>query len=96
MPVVLACGNISPRSPINRAERGAAERAERLNLRPRIVSVDDGARYAGVSRAYFYAHFMPLVKTVRMGRRRGIELVSLDQAIDALADPEPAAAAEPG
>jgi hypothetical protein len=95
MPVVLAGENISPRPPMNRAERRAAERAERLNLRPRIVSVEDGARYANVSRAYFYEFFMPRVRTVRMGKRRGIELDSLDEAIDALADAEPAAAANP-
>lgn len=54
-------------------------------IRPRIVSVEDAARYASVSRAQFYAFFMPRVRSVKMGRRRGIELSSLDEVLDQLA-----------
>lgn len=54
-------------------------------IRPRIVSVEDAARYASVSRARFYAFFMPRVRSVRIGRRKGIELSSLDEVLDELA-----------
>jgi predicted HTH domain antitoxin len=60
-------------------------RDEQQLLRPRIISVEDAARYANVSRAKFYEYFMRRVKTVKIGRRRGIELASLDAVLDELA-----------
>jgi hypothetical protein len=74
--IVLRAADLPPR---NRA------RAEQQQLRPRIISVEDAARYANVSRAPFYAFFMRRVRTVKMGRRRGIELASLDAVLDELA-----------
>lgn len=44
MSAVLAGEDISRRSSTNRIERRTAERAERLRLRQRIVSVDEAAR----------------------------------------------------
>jgi hypothetical protein len=75
-PIILRAAELAPR---NRA------RDEQHQLRPRIISVEDACRYANVSRAQFYAFFMRRVKSVKMGRRRGIELASLDAALDELA-----------
>jgi hypothetical protein len=75
-PIVLRAAELVPR---NRA------RDEQQQLRPRIISVEDACRYANVSRAQFYTFFMRRVKSVKMGRRRGIELASLDTALDELA-----------
>jgi hypothetical protein len=74
-----------PTLPLNRAERRAAEREERLKLRPRIVSVEQACRYANVSRSYFYATFLSRLRTIKMGKRLGIELDSLDELLDELA-----------
>jgi predicted HTH domain antitoxin len=73
--IIARAADLTPR---NRA----APRGEQI--RPRIVSVEDAARYASVSRAQFYAFFMRRVRSVKIGRRRGIELSSLDEVLDEL------------
>jgi excisionase family DNA binding protein len=72
--------------PLNRAERRAAEREERLALRPRLVSVQQACRYANVSRSYFYATLLSRVRTIKMGKRLLIEFDSLDELLDELAN----------
>ena len=54
-------------------------------LRPRLISIADAYRYAGVGRSKFYADILPKLKTVRIGRRNLIDLASLDDLIDELA-----------
>jgi len=74
--IIARAADLTPR---NRA----TPRGEQI--RPRIISVEDAARYANVSRAQFYAFFMRRVRSVKIGRRRGIELSSLDEVLDELA-----------
>jgi len=74
--VILRAADLAPRNRV---------RDEQQQLRPRIISIEDATRYANVSRAKFYEYFMRRVKTVKIGRRRGIELASLDAVLDELA-----------
>ena len=62
----------------------AANGTNRARLRPRLISIDEGYRYAGVGRSKFYTDFLPKLRTVQVGRRNLIELESLDQLIDEL------------
>ena len=60
-------------------------RVRGVGLRPRLISIADGYHYAGVGRSKFYSDFLPKIKTIRIGRRKLIELASLDDLIDELA-----------
>jgi hypothetical protein len=73
--IVARGGDLAPR------KRGAPCSGK---IRPRIVSVEVAALYANVSRTQFYAFFMKRVRSVKIGRRRGIELSSLDEVLDGL------------
>jgi hypothetical protein len=50
----------------------------------RLVSIADSCRYAGVGRSKFYDDFLPRLRTIKLGRRRLVDLDSLDQLIDEL------------
>jgi hypothetical protein len=60
-------------------------RVRGAGLRPRLISIADGYRYAGVGRSKFYSDILPKLKTIRIGRRNLIDLASLDDLIDELA-----------
>jgi hypothetical protein len=72
----------------NRAERRADasddRRSKKRALRPRFCSVQQAADYIGVSRAYFYAKYLVQVRTIQIGRRRLVEVDSLDELGDEL------------
>jgi hypothetical protein len=51
-------------------------------LRPRLVSLDEAARYAGVGRSKFYDDYVDRVKTLKLGHRKLVDLDSLDALID--------------
>jgi hypothetical protein len=76
----LAEENSAPGS--NRAERRRSKDAGLL--RPRLISIDAGYRYAGCGRSKFYDDLRPHLESVRIGRRRLIVLESLDRLIDEL------------
>jgi hypothetical protein len=65
---------------LNRSERRRAK--HHSQLRPRLISIDDGYRYVGVGRSTFYTDWLPWLKTVRVGRRNLVELESLDRLVD--------------
>jgi len=64
--------------------RREKNRKEKNRPRPRFGSIEDAAEYLGISRAHFYLHILPKVKTAHIGRRHLIELDSLDQVGDEL------------
>ena len=72
---------------LNRPQRRAKASNER-RLRPRFVSIRDACHYLGVGRSHFYAKLFSRVKTVRVGRRRLVDLSSLDDLGDSFADAE--------
>jgi excisionase family DNA binding protein len=73
---------------LNRSERRAKASDERRlrprGLRPRFVSIREAADYLGISRATLYKDYLAKVKTVRIGRRRLVDLDSLDELADEL------------
>jgi len=65
---------------INHLQAGC--RITGAGLRPRLISIADGYRYAGIGRSKFYSDILPKLKTIRIGRRNLIDLASLDDLID--------------
>jgi hypothetical protein len=57
-------------------------------LRPRLVSLDEAATYAGVGRSKFYDDFVDRVRTIKVGHRKLVDLDSLDALIDKLLEGE--------
>jgi predicted DNA-binding transcriptional regulator AlpA len=49
---------------------------------PRLLSINDACRYAGVSRSEFYKTWLPRLKSAHFGKRHMIDRASLDQLID--------------
>jgi hypothetical protein len=72
-------------TPRNRAERRRSKHAA-PSLRPRYLSITEACRYAGVGRSKFYDDFLARLETLRIGRRNLIELASLDELLDELAN----------
>jgi hypothetical protein len=68
---------------LNRVARRAQASNER-RLRPRFVSIREAADYIGISRAMFYTDYLSKVRTVRVGRRKLVDLESLDELADEL------------
>jgi hypothetical protein len=54
-------------------------------LRPRLIPIDAAADYMGVGRSKFWRDYLPRVRTVQVGRRRLVELDSVDALINELA-----------
>ena len=54
-------------------------------LRPRLIPIDAAAAYMGVGRSKFWKDYLPRVRTVQAGRRRLVELDSVDELIDEIA-----------
>jgi hypothetical protein len=60
--------------------RGTTER----RLRPRFISIRDACRYLGCSRSHFYVALLPKVRTINLGKRRLVDLDSLEKLGDEL------------
>jgi hypothetical protein len=68
----------------NRAQR-RARASDEHRLRPRFVSIGEASDYLGVSRSFFYAKLVAKVRTVRIGRRKVVDVGTLEALADALA-----------
>jgi hypothetical protein len=67
----------------NRTQRPARKHAEQ-RLRPALISIGDAAEHIGVARSTFYKDFLPVIESVRLGKRRLVVMESLDQLIEKL------------
>jgi excisionase family DNA binding protein len=87
MPQAMPVGienDLKPNRADRRAGTGNRRRAQQRGLRPRFVSIREACDYLNCSRSHFYAALLHRVRTVALGKRRLIDVESLEKLGDEL------------
>jgi hypothetical protein len=75
-------GAIAPKT--KRAGWGLTRSAKAPGPETRLIGMAAAADMLGISRGYFYAHVLPQLKSVRLGRRQLVEVAEVDRFIASL------------